>query len=60
MILGSELELEKVKTALSKHLGILPKIRGEAVVLRFGSEQLLQEQSFSTWFDGPVCSVVVL
>ena len=28
MILGSELELKKVQTAVSKHLGILPKIRG--------------------------------
>ena len=24
---GSELELKKVKTAVSKHLGLLPKIR---------------------------------
>ena len=28
MILGSELELKKVQTAVSKHLGILLKIRG--------------------------------
>ena len=29
MILGSELELKKVQTAVSKHLGILVKIWGE-------------------------------
>ena len=29
MVLGSELELKKVQTGVSKHLGILPKIRGE-------------------------------
>ena len=28
MILGSELELKKVQTVVSKHLGILPKLRG--------------------------------
>ena len=28
VILGSELELKKVQTAVSKHLGFLPKIRG--------------------------------
>ena len=28
VILGSELELKKVQTPVSKHLGILPKIRG--------------------------------
>ena len=28
VILGSELELKKVQTAVSKHLGFLPKILG--------------------------------
>ena len=28
VILGSELELKKVQTAVSKHLGFLQKIRG--------------------------------
>ena len=28
MILGSELELRKIQTAIPKHLGILQKIRG--------------------------------
>ena len=28
MVLGSPLELKKVETAVSKHLGIRPKIRG--------------------------------
>ena len=27
VIMGSELELKKVQIAISKHLGILPKIR---------------------------------
>ena len=47
VILGSELELKKVQTAVSKHLGFLPKIGGGggggegAIVLRFGSKQPL-------------------
>ena len=35
MILGSELGLKKVQTAVSKHLGILPKIRGGGKFAKF-------------------------
>ena len=41
VILGSELELKKVQTAVSKHLGFLGPglgLREEAIVLRFGTK----------------------
>ena len=44
---------------LSSHYG--KTLREETIVLRFGLKQPLQkEQLLSTWFIGPVCSVVVL
>ena len=60
MILGSELGVKKVRTAVSEHLGILPKIREGAIVLRFGSKQPLKKQPLSSWFIGTACSLVVL
>ena len=33
--MGSRLELKKVQTAVSKHLGILPKVRGGSNSARF-------------------------
>ena len=60
MILGSELELKKVKFAESKHLGILPKTRGGGNSAKVESTQPLKKQSLPTWLIGPACSVVVL
>ena len=41
-------------------LGILPKNQGETLVLGFGLEQRLQQQSTPACFVGHVCSMVVL
>ena len=58
MILGSELELIKVQTTVSKHLAILPKIRGGGNSTKFGSNQPIQKESLSSWFIG-FCEVSV-
>ena len=50
MILSSGLELKKVQTATSKHLGILPKVRVGGNSARVWSKQTLQQQKFSPWF----------
>ena len=46
MILSSELELKKVQTAVSRHLGILPKISGG------GNSDRVWVKTASSWFIG--------
>ena len=62
MILGSQLELKNPKKSTLLYQNIKEfsqKVGEEAIVLKFGSKQSLQEQSLSTLFIGPASSVVV-
>ena len=60
VILGSELELKKVQTAVSKHLRILQNIRGGSNSSMVWVKTTFKKQQLSSWFIGPVCSVMIL
>ena len=60
VILGSELELKKVQSAVSKHLRILQNIRGRSNSSMVWVKTTFKKQQLSSWFIEPACSVVIL